>query len=229
MTATVADFITKANQRCLQTQAIEDAFGRCKNLPRYMNRRGCVQSAFGYMVDTKILSVVHDYLEPQAAEQSRKAARNSTFEQGVFEPKLQQTSVKFQEISGKSASPAWYSPGSDNRCVAFLDLYLLKQCFQQGADSLLDEAWLSELVHLRHKLLLKYGGRWYFALQNHGDTAALVWPAEGFVFHMVPRCRTCCVVGRAHDGMVSFVTLKHVFTRHIFKTHAVVSCCPSCA
>ena len=107
-----------------------------------------------------------------------------TFEKGVFEPRLTQTTINFSEICGKSASPSWFSPGAERWCVPYLDVHLLRQVFPREEDPIVEDAWLGELGHLKHKLLLKLDGRWSFALMNHGDTAACVWPAEEHNFVM---------------------------------------------
>lgn len=180
----VRRFVRSSNSRIMGTQLCEDGFNRQKNAPKYANRRGKIETAFGTLIKKHVLGEVHKFNEVCADD--ALLVRNRVLDARVFEPKSRQASMNFADISSGRARAPWFSPGAEGLPIPFADMLLLRMVKLQGLEDKLPDCSFGSLMHMSHHIVVKQspdseGRGWFFPLCMLGSLV-LAWPADEHEF-----------------------------------------------
>lgn len=180
LTDAFRELVATRSRGIISTQLIEDEFkvqktdGQIKGSKAYRKPEIGMSS----IISRKVVEERHHYkavnFEVSSSFMGQRLPRDA------FEVDRQSLSMDLRPIASTSQSPPWWSPSATNAGTPIADLYMLRDCAEKGDFELVSRAWIGELLHFSHKLLVKTpivgGEQVWLAGLHFPDSACLVWP-----------------------------------------------------
>lgn len=163
------------------TQLIEDMVGPAKNVKvvKKAQKFRRLELAMASILKHNVLDVRHTWATVSA--ETPIGAKSVRLDSSAFQSKVDNRSMKWNEVASHVATPDFDSPKAENFSSNQAALPLLKACLEAGDLNLAADAWLGQLFTNSHRLIFQLPGDadcWCPSLHHFDKSSVLAWPGK---------------------------------------------------